>query len=96
MVEDADAQCTGSRNLQDQYGAVLNAPYSVARYTGAVLASTSGKRNPRDGAMLWAIIKPASGSCGSAALASPGTVGRKVASQFGLPSDPLLQAADWK
>ncbi|ARN22776.1 carbohydrate-binding protein [Piscinibacter gummiphilus] len=96
VVNDADAQCEGSRLLQTQYGATINAPYSVQRYTGAVLANTSTKRNARDGAMLWAIIKPTTGNCGSAPLASPGTIGRKVASQFNLPSDPLLQAADWK
>jgi hypothetical protein len=96
VINDSDAQCEGSRNLQDQYGATLNLPYSVQRYTTAVLNSTASNRNPRDGAMLWAIIKPASGSCGSAALAAPGTVGQKVGNSFGLPVDPLLQSADWK
>ena len=96
VINNADAQCEGSRNLQTQYGATVNAPYSVERYTGAVLSSTSAKRNARDGAMLWAIIKPTTGSCGSAPLASPGTIGKKVSSQFGLPDDPLLLGSDWK
>ena len=96
VINNADAQCEGSRNLQTQYGVTVNAPYSVERYTGAVLSSTSTKRNARDGAMLWAIIKPTTGSCGSALLASPGTIGQKVGTQFGLPSDPLLLGADWK
>ena len=96
VVNDADAQCVGSRNLQDQYGVNLNLPYSVQRYTGAVLNSTHPNRNRRDGAMLWAIIKPATGSCGSAALASPGTIGNKVGTTFSLPVDPLLQSADWR
>jgi chitodextrinase len=96
VINNADAQCEGSRLLQDQYGAVINAPYSVERYTGAVLASSSSKRNPRDGAMLWAIIKPTVGNCGSAPLAAPGTIGAKVGSTFGLPVDPLLRAAEWK
>jgi hypothetical protein len=74
----------------------INAPYSVARYTGAVTGSTSSRRNPRDGAMLWSILKTANGSCGSAAVASPGTIGKKIAPSFGLTDDPVLQQAEWK
>jgi len=96
IVNDADAQCDGSRILQDQYGATLNAPYSVARYTGAVAASTSPNRNARDGAMLWNILKAATGNCGTAALASPGTIGKKAAQTLGVVDDPLLQQAEWK
>ena len=96
VINNTDAQCEGSRNLQDQYGASVNAPYSVERYTGAVLASSSAKRNARDGAMLWSILKTATGSCGSAPLASPGTIGKKVGTQFGLPDDPLFLSTDWK
>ena len=96
VVNDADAQCEGSRNLKTQYGASINAPYSVARYTGAVTGSTSSKRNPRDGAMLWSILKAANGSCGSAAVASPGTIGKKIAPSFGLTDDPVLQQAEWR
>ena len=96
VVNDADAQCEGSRILQDQYGATLNLPYSVARYTGAVVASTSANRNPRDGAMLWNILKTANGSCGSATVASPGTAGKKAAQTFGQVDDPVLQQAEWK
>ena len=96
VINDADAQCEGSRILQDQYGANLNLPYSVNRYTTGVRSSTLANRNPRDGAMLWSMLKTASGSCGSAPLASPGTIGAKISSQFGLPSDPLLQSSDWK
>ena len=96
VVNDADAQCDGSRILQDQYGATLNAPYSVARYTGAVAASTSPNRNARDGAMLWNILKAATGNCGTAALASPGTIGKKAAQTLGVVDDPLLQQAEWK
>jgi len=96
VVNDADAQCTGSRNLQDQYGANLNQPYSVQRYASAVANGTASNRNARDGAMLWAIIKTGGGSCGSAPLATPGTVGQKVGATFGLTIDPLLQTSDWK
>jgi hypothetical protein len=96
VVNDADAQCTGSRNLQDQYGANLNLPYSVQRYTNAVANGSAANRNARDGAMLWAIIKTGGGSCGGAQLATPGTVGQKVGNTFGLTIDPLLQTSDWK
>ena len=96
VVNDGDAQCVGSRNLKSQYGANLNQPYSVQRYTNAVLNGSASNRNPRDGAMLWAIIKTGGGSCGAAPLATPGTVGQKVGSSFGLTADPLLQSSEWK
>ncbi|MEL4179860.1 hypothetical protein AABB87_13665 [Roseateles sp. PN1] len=96
VVNDADAQCTGSRNLKTQYGAQLNLPYSVERYSNAVVKSQHPNRNPRDGAMLWSILKTANGSCGSAALASPGTIGKRVAEVFGQGNDPVLQRAEWK
>jgi hypothetical protein len=51
--------------------------------------------NPRDGAMLWSILKKATGSCGSAPLATPGTIGEKVGSAFGLPVDPLFKTSEW-
>ncbi len=95
VVNDADAQCEGSRNLKNQYGATLNQPYSVHRYINAVVAS-SPNDNPRDGAMLWSILKTATGNCGSAAVASPGTIGKKVANTFSLTDDPVLQEAGWK
>src|SRR5262245_31322465 len=96
VVNDADAQCTGSRNLQDQYGANLNLPYSVNRYASAVLNGNSPNRNVRDGAMLWAIVKTGGGNCGSAPLATPGTVGQKIGSMLGLTQDPLLLSSEWK
>lgn len=95
VVNNADAQCTGSVILQDQYSNNLDLPYSVERYTGAVLA-TSPLENPRDGAMLWSILKSATGSCGSAALASPGTIGKRVANSFGLTDDPALQSEEFR
>ena len=95
VVNNADAQCTGSRILQDQYNNNLDQPYSVERYTGAVLA-TSPVENPRDGAMLWSILKTASGSCGSASLASSGTIGKRIAGPFGLTDDPALQSAEFR
>nr|WP_295075403.1 hypothetical protein [uncultured Roseateles sp.] len=96
VVNDADAQCAGSVKLKTQYGAQLNLPYSVERYSYAVVKSQHSKRNPRDGAMLWSILKTAKASCGSAMLASPGTIGKRVAEIFGPANDPVLQPAEWK
>jgi hypothetical protein len=96
VVNDADAQCEGSRNLQNQYGVNLNLPYSVNRYTMAVKNSNHANRNARDGSMLWSILKTANGSCGSAALASPGTIGKKVVQNMGGTDDPLIQTGIWK
>jgi len=96
VVNNADAQCTGSVILQNSYGANINQPYSVERYLNAVTTSTLANRNSRDGAMLWQALKTASGSCGSAALASPGSIGKKVSGSLGLVDDPALQTAPWK
>lgn len=96
VVNDADAQCAGSVIAMDNYNVTRNAPYSVNRYGNAVLNSTNAKRNPRDGAMLWSITKAATGACGTATVATPGTIGAKVATQFGLVNDPLLASAPWK
>ncbi|MCW7540600.1 glycosyl hydrolase family 18 protein [Aquabacterium sp. A7-Y] len=95
VVNNGDAQCEGSRNLKNSYGTAINQPYSVERYSGAVLASNPN-RNPRDGAMLWSILKPANGSCGGAPLASPGSIGQKLQSLFGLSRDPALQSPEWR
>lgn len=96
VVRNTDAQCAGSNILRDQYGRSLNLPYSVERFTVGVLGTPAAQANPRDGAMLWSIRKPASGSCGAATLASPGTIGKLLAPQLGLTDDPLLQSAEWK
>jgi hypothetical protein len=85
VVNNADAQCTGSRILQDQYGKNLDSPYSVARFNMAVKKSKSPNKNPHDGAMIWSILKTASGSCG-----------KKSATMLGLVNDPLLNDAPWK
>jgi Glycosyl hydrolases family 18 len=96
VVNNGDAQCTGSVILKNSYGATINQPYSVQRYVGAVVAGTEPNRNPRDGAMLWSILKTANGSCGSAPLASPGSIGSKNATLLSLPDDPALQQAPWR
>ena len=96
VVNNADAQCTGSVILQNSYNVNINLPYSVERYLNAVTTSTSANKNLRDGAMLWQALKTASGSCGAAVLASPGSIGKKAASSMGLVDDPALQNAPWK
>ena len=96
VVNNADAQCTGSVILQDSYGFNVNQPYSVERYLQAVTSSSSGNRNRRDGAMLWHAMKSATGTCGSAPLAAPGTISQKAASMLALPFDPALQASPWR
>ena len=96
VVNNADAQCTGSVILQNSYGANINQPYSVERYLNAVVTSSLPNRNPRDGAMLWQALKTATGSCGSAPLASPGSIGKKAAGLLNLVDDPALQNAPWK
>ena len=40
--------------------------------------------------------KAATGNCGTAALASPGTIGKKAAQTLGVADDRLLQHAEWK
>ncbi len=96
VVNDGDAQCTGSRNLKSQYGATLNQPYSVQRYTNAVL-NGSGAQPQRAGRRdAVGHHQDRGGNCGAAPLATPGTVGQKVGSTFGLTADPLLQSSEWK
>ncbi len=96
VVNDGDAQCMGSVNLKNSYGATINQAYSVQRYVGSVVTSNAANRNPRDGAMLWSILKTASGSCGGAPLATPGSIGKRTSPLLGLPDDPALQNAPWR
>jgi len=90
VVEDADAQCTGSTILQDQMNNTVNKPYSVHRYASAVKQANV---NPRDGAMLWTVLKTGTAACGSATVASPGTISNKLHLLYGLPADPRIS---WK
>jgi Glycosyl hydrolases family 18/Cellulose binding domain len=92
VVEDADAQCDGSKILANQAGESVNLPYSVNRYAGAV-KSSHPKSNARDGAMIWQVLKTATAACGTATLASPGTIATKISNLYGLPADPR---AAWK
>jgi hypothetical protein len=98
VVEDADAQCTGSKILGNQAfedltnATLANSAYSVNRYASAVKV-TRPNSNPRDGAMLWQILKTATATCGSATVASPSTIAAKISTLYGLPADPR---AAWK
>jgi hypothetical protein len=96
VVNNPDAQCTGSRILQDQYGKAIDAPYSVQRFSAAVKKSKSPNKNVHDGAMLWHLTKTASGACGTAQIASPGPIGHKVSQMLGFVDDPMLDQAPWK
>ena len=86
VINDADAQCEGSKILQDQFSNPVALPYSVERYakTPTVQRPTS---NPRDGAMLWQIMKTATAACGTSSAASPGTIARKLSDLYGLQRD---------
>jgi len=86
VINDADAQCEGSKILQDQFGNTVAQAYSVERYAKAptVQRPTS---NPRDGAMLWQIMKTATAACGTSSAASPGTIASKLATLYGLQRD---------
>lgn len=86
VVNDADDLCTGSRILKDQTRVDVNKPYSVHRYASAVM-NPRHNSNPRDGAMLWQILKTANASCGTAIVASPGTIASKIQSLYGLSAD---------
>lgn len=92
VVEDADAQCVGSKILANQAGESVNLPYSVNRYAGAVQTQRANS-NPRDGAMIWQVLKTATATCGTATVASPSTIAAKISNMYGLPADPR---AAWK
>jgi hypothetical protein len=89
VVKAADAQCAGSVITADQFGTVKGTSaytYSVERYAAAVKAARANS-NPRDGAMLWHVLKTASLSCGNSVIASPGAITGEISTQFGLPID---------
>jgi hypothetical protein len=45
--------------------------------------------------MLWDILKHTDSACGTARLASPGTIGKEIAKKMGVVSDPLMQQVPW-
>lgn len=86
VVNNADAQCKGSTISADQFGAVNPGAYSVQRYLDAVKV-TRANSNPKDGAMLWHVLKTANETCGNSVVASPGAITDKVSEVFGLKLD---------
>jgi Glycosyl hydrolases family 18/Chitinase A, N-terminal domain len=85
---DADAMtCAGAgvtMIVDDQYGNLVNKPYSVVRTVGAVFNKRPNS-NPRDGAMLWQVLKPTQSACQAAA--TPSSIMKLVAPALGLPLD---------
>lgn len=72
VAADADATCTGSIILGDQFGDTVGKPYSVSRLLRDGPLTHRPNSNPRDGAMLWHITKvQAMPSCGNPVVVSP-------------------------
>jgi hypothetical protein len=85
VVNNADAYQAGTVIQLDQYGNILNTPYSVERSAKHVLAN---KVNPLDGLMVWELLKSTpltlSGPTGaSVTSAVPSTIGSTAVSLFG-------------
>jgi hypothetical protein len=85
VTSNADAYQVGTVIQLDQYGKILNAPYSVERSAKHVLAN---KVNPLDGLMVWNLLltNPVSltGPTGaSVKSAVPSTIGSTAVSLFG-------------
>jgi len=81
----ADAYQAGTVIELDQYGKILNAPYSVERSAKHLLAN---KVNPLDGLMVWQLLKstplPLTGPTGASVnSAVPATIGSTAVSLFG-------------
>lgn len=86
VVNNVDAQCKGSTISADQFGNGNPGAYSVERYLAAVKTARANS-NPRDGTMLWHVLKTANETCGNSVVASPGAITDKVSNMFGLPLD---------
>jgi hypothetical protein len=72
VASEADAICSGSIILGDQFGDKVGKPYSVSRLLRDGPLSHHPNSNPRDGAMLWHITKvQAMPSCGNPAVVPP-------------------------
>ncbi|RXZ43216.1 chitinase N-terminal domain-containing protein [Crenobacter cavernae] len=81
VLNEADAVCDGAKVQADQYGKASPGTYSVERFMNYM------KGKGKDGAMLWSILKPTSGNCGSQALPGPTAVGRRVSEMLNIGSD---------
>jgi hypothetical protein len=71
----------------DQYGRMVNQPYSVERTVAAVFGKRSNS-NIHDGAMLWQVLKPTNSPCSGAA--TPSSIMKMVAPALNLPLDARL------
>lgn len=85
VTKNADAYQAGTVIQLDQYGKILNAPYSVERSAKHLLAN---KVNPLDGLMVWELLKstplPLTGPTGASVnSAVPATIGSTAVSLFG-------------
>ncbi len=71
VATNADAVCTGSIILGDEFGNRVDKPYSVTRLLRDGPLSHRQNSNPQDGAMLWNITKmPDAPSCGHPVVTS--------------------------
>jgi hypothetical protein len=86
VLNNADALCTGSKILKDQFSNTVAQAYSVERYAKAPMLQRPTS-NPRDGAMLWEMRKTATAACGTSVVASPGTIASKLSALYGLQRD---------
>lgn len=85
VTSNADAYQAGTVIQLDQYGKILNAPYSAERSAKHVL---SNKVNSLDGLMVWELLKstplPLTGPTGASVnSAVPSTIGSTAVSLFG-------------
>ena len=85
VMNNADAYQAGTVIQNDQYGSILNAPYSVERNARHVMANGV---NPKDGLMVWDLLltTPLSltGPSGAAVnSAVPSTIASKAVALFG-------------
>jgi hypothetical protein len=80
VLYNGDATVQSAQVLADQYGVTNPGPYSVERFVNAVKNSN----NVQDGAMLWSIRKPTSGSANGKPFPDPTAVSQLVAQILGL------------
>jgi len=85
VVNNADAYQAGTVIQLDQYGNILNTPYSVERGARHVLANGA---NPQDGLMVWQVLKTTpislTGPTGAYVnSAVPSTIGSAAVTLFG-------------
>lgn len=90
VADDADATCTGSVVLADQFGEPVNKPYSVDRLIKTGPLSRHKHGNPRDGIMLWHILKDDNlPDCAGSPAVSPTALEAKAAALLATRSEAL-------